>query len=339
MFAITALKTFDITRRNVLSDEILLESGTNEVEILEFYVGGQSYGINVAKVMQIELFQDSLLTSTPGAGQDGFMGVFLWRGVTLPMLDLGEILKKEKIEDIERPIVLVTEFNAVKYAFLVDGVNQVYRAGWEQIKPISHFLGKYSSRTTATLEVKKVGDSQNAFNEILLLDFESIVGEYSPETKLGYRQVDIPEISEPKKREDVKLVLAEDSAFLREMLVKNLNKAGYINAQLFENGKAALDHLSALTQKSKDEERPISDYVHMVITDIEMPLMDGLTLCRRIRNDLKLPDLPVVFFSSLINDQMKVKCAEVGGNGQVTKPELGSLVSLVDKFCLKSEGA
>ncbi|MFH1136107.1 MAG: chemotaxis protein [Pseudomonadota bacterium] len=329
------LRTAEDKRRSILSDEILLESGTNEVEILEFYVGGQSYGINVAKVMQIELLRENLVTKTPGAGRDGFMGVFLWRGTTLPMLDLAEVLGMEKKPAVERPIVLVTEFNAVRYAFLVDGVNQVYRSGWEQIKPISHFLGKYSSRTTATLEVEKMVNGQGEINEILLLDFESIVGEYSPETKLGYRQVEIPEIREPKRREEVRIVLAEDSAFLREMLIFNLKKAGYIQTSFFENGQAALDYLTGLNRKSQESGRPFAESVSIVITDIEMPLMDGLTLCRRIRKDLKLEKLPVIFFSSLINEQMMVKCKEVGGNGQITKPELGSLVSLVDELCLR----
>ena len=318
-----------------MADEILLESGTNEVEVLEFYLGDQSYGINVAKVLQIELFDTNKVTKTPGSGDGGVLGVYMWRDETVSLLDLSAVLDRPKTDAVDRPLVLVTEFNAVKNAFLVDGVNQVYRVGWNRMEPISGFLGKHSSRTNATLHVEKSEEAGADAVEILMLDFESIIAEYSPDTNLGYGRVDLPQASEPQRREMARIVMAEDSAFLRQVMERTLREAQYNQLTIFENGQLAHDHIVKLKTKAEKEGGSIKDFIDLVITDIEMPLMDGLTLCRRIKKDYRL-DLPVIFFSSLINEQMKLKCADVGGDAQITKPEIARLVSLVDGFCLKS---
>ncbi len=319
-------------------DEILLESGTNEVEILEFYMGSQSYGINVAKVLQIELYNPKMVTRTPGS-EEGILGVYLWRGETVLLLDLCEIIQSDSEEEVERPIVLITEFNRIKNAFMVDGVNQVYRVGWERLEPISTFLGSYSSRTNATLHVKNTAEHSDEEIEILMLDFEAIVGDYCPESSLGYGNPDMPEVAEPLKREQIKIVLAEDSAFLRNIMIKTLKEAHFQQIEVFENGQLAFDYISELQAKAKKQDAQISDLLDIIITDIEMPLMDGLTLCRRVKFELGLKEIPVVFFSSLINEQMKIKCQEVGGDAQITKPEIGGLVSIVDNLCLNRESA
>ena len=322
-----------------MADEILLESGTNEVEILEFYLGDQSYGINVAKVLQIELFEPEHVTRTPDAGQDGYLGVYLWRGETVPLLDLCLVLGMPKTESVARPLVVVTEFNRVKNAFLVDGVRQVYRVGWERMEPVSSFLGNYSSRVNATLHVESDLDGEKENVEILMLDFESIVAEYCPDTNLGYQHVDLPPVVEEgqRGRDSVNIIMAEDSNFLREIMARLLREAGYTNLKQFENGQEAFNYVSGIKSQIASGAVRLSDALGAVISDIEMPLMDGLTLCRKIKQELGLAELPVIFFSSLINEQMMLKCKEVGGDAQITKPELGKLVSLLDEFCLKAK--
>jgi two-component system chemotaxis response regulator CheV len=316
-----------------LTNEILLESGTNEVEVLEFYLCGQSFGINVAKVLQLEMYNPEMVTKTPGAA-DGFVGVYLWRGETLMFMDLADILGLERKTEPPRPIVLVTEFNAVRAAFLVDGVHQVYRVSWEEMKPVSQFMSNYSSRTIATLNVEQSPEEEKEEKlEILMLDFESILGEYCPESNLGYGNVELTPTDEPVKRENAKVVIAEDSAFLRHIITQTLNQAHYRQLTIFENGQDAFEYINERKNET-DASGSLKGLVDVVISDIEMPLMDGLTLCRRIKQDLGLDELPVVFFSSLINEQMRLKCQEVGSEAQITKPEIGKLVSLVDDVCL-----
>lgn len=319
-----------------MSEDILLESGTNEVEILEFYLGKQSYGINVAKVLQIELYNPEMVTRTPGSGEDGVLGIYLWRGETVSFLDLAIVLNMPKTEELDRPIVLVTEFNGLKNAFLVDGVNQVYRVSWTQMAPVSNFITKYSPRTNATLHVEYETESSKETADILMLDFESIVGEYCPEAKMGYGKVEMPLDRECLNRENVKIVVAEDSAFLREVMVRTLHDANYDNLEVFENGQQAFDYVAGLKTDEKKQGLRLSDRLNLIITDIEMPLMDGLTLCRRVKTDLGLTQIPVIFFSSLITEQMKLKCQEVGGEAQITKPEIGQLVGIIDDLCTVS---
>ena len=320
-----------------MSGEILLESGTNELEVLEFYLGDQSYGINVAKVLQVEQFEPKLVTKTPESQNSEILGVYLWRNETLPIMDLAAVLEREPDTSIHRPLVLVTEFFGEKTAFKIDGVNRIYRVGWEEMKPISSFLGKYSSRTNGTLNVQLSTDADDKREiEILMLDFESIVAEYIPEDIGWTKGLEQKKAKDEKafNRADVKVVLAEDSAFLRNMLKDALTRAGYTSLSVFKNGKLAFDYVEKIVTDAKEKKISIPSILNLIISDIEMPLMDGLTFCKKVKKDMGI-NVPVVFFSSLINEQMKIKCNDVGGDAQVTKPSMKNLITLLDELCQK----
>ncbi len=309
-----------------MSHDILLESGTNEVEILEFYLDKQSFGINVAKVMQIIPFNNLQVTEVPEPAE-GMLGVIVWREDTIPLIDLNAALKRGGEIVSERPIVLVTEFNAVTNAFLTDGVNRIHRLGWDEIRPSSEFLENYSTRIIGSVSVDNT--------EILLVDFEFIIAEYCPETKVGYSHFDLPAPkSEELKREDVKIVLAEDSQFIRNTMVGFLHKAGYTSIAIYENGLDAYNEIMKRKEECELGQTEMSDALHLIITDIEMPQMDGLTLCRKFKKDMGFSHIPVVVFSSLINEQMADKCSDVGADAHITKPEISQLVSMVDELVL-----
>lgn len=219
----------------------------------------------------------------------------------------------------EQDKFIVAEFNKQKIVFHVHTVTQIHRISWDQIeKPSEMYQGPESQIIGV---VKLYGEM------ILLLDFEKIVVEINPETGINVQQV--KKLGQ-RERSTKKLVVAEDSPLLRKLLHDTLNEAGFTNIEFFENGKDALQYLEAITSQGKS----ITDEVQLVITDIEMPQMDGHHFTRRIKENSQTAKLPVIIFSSLITDDLRHKGQMVGANAQVSKPEIAELVQLIDKHIL-----
>jgi Chemotaxis signal transduction protein len=303
---------------------ILLESGTNEVEILEFYLGGQSYGVNVSKVLQIISYEPEQFTRTPDA-DPAMPGVLLWRGRTIPFVDLHAAMHVNTRVDVDRPIALVTEFNNLICSFLTDGVNRIHRIGWDRIDQLDAYMSQFSAHFTGSVHVDD--------KDILLVDFEYLVASFFPETKLdSEKQLILPEDVTPEDRRTKRIVLAEDSSFIRHTILTILERAGYAQVEPFENGLLASEYLKKTKKQAQGEDKPITDYVNLVISDIEMPQLDGLTLCRRLKEDPVYGSTPVIIFSSLINEQMSIKCKEVGADAFITKPQMAELVGTLDKL-------
>ena len=161
---------------------------------------------------------------------------------------------------------------------------------------------------------------------VLLLDFESIIAEINPEINAKLTTIEDAEIETKAKRSAMHVVVAEDSSMLRELLVTTLHESGYRYVRDFNNGKSAWEYLEILA----DKEGPIEDQVRIVVTDIEMPQMDGHRLLKLIRDNDRLKDVPVVLFSSLISEEMKRKGDDLGASGQISKPEINQLIGLLD---------
>ncbi|MEA3545434.1 MAG: chemotaxis protein [Thermodesulfobacteriota bacterium] len=307
--------------------EILLETGTNEMEIIEFYLGTQSFGINVHKLKEIITFDQDTLTVVPGSGE-GMLGTLLLRGSTIPLIDLKSHIS-QKDGDLEgdvRQVVLVCEFNDRVNGFKVDGVNQIHRVSWEDIQPMASFIDKYRPRFTGSVNIDD--------REILIVDLEHIVAEFDSEANLDYEaNLHSATMQEklPHTRERMKLMLAEDSALIRNGIEKVLKGSNYSDLEIFVDGQQCYDRIQELRQRIVDGE-PLSGMLNLLISDIEMPRMDGLTLCKKIKEDPLLRDIKVVMFSSLINEQMATKCDQMGADGYATKPQIPYLVEMMDKF-------
>ncbi len=317
-----------------IKQEILLETGTNEMEIIEFYLGTQSFGINVQKLKEIIPFEAGAVTSIPGS-DPGMLGTLLIRGATIPLIDLKQhIAQKEKSPEGEvRRVVLVCEFNERVNGFKVDGVNQIHRVSWGDVHPMASFIDQYRPRFTGSINIEG--------REILIIDLEHIVSEFDPEAALDYEaDLHSAEMQEkiPHTRQEMRLMLAEDSALIRDGIEKVLRLSSYSNLKMFINGADCYQGILKIKAQAEAEKRPISDFLNLLITDIEMPKMDGLTLCKRLKEDPVLKDVPVVLFSSLINDQMAHKCDSVGADGYATKPQIPRLVQMLDRL-LKIDGA
>ncbi|MGD7022538.1 chemotaxis protein [Rossellomorea vietnamensis] len=295
---------------------ILLESGTNELEIVEFEVGRNKYGINVIKVK--EIIQPLPVTSIPHAHP--FMeGIIQLRGEVLPVIDMKKVLGEEDGVQNKQDKYIVAEFNQLRVVFHVENVTQIHRISWEQIEKPSNM---YQGGGSQVIGVIKKGEDM-----LLLLDFESIMAEINPDSGIQVEQV---RKLGKRTRSEKRIVAAEDSPLLRKLLNDTLSEAGYDQVEFFENGKDAYDFLESLAVSKEN----IEDAVNLVLTDIEMPQMDGHHLTKRIKEHPGLKKLPVIIFSSLITDDLKHKGARVGAEDQVSKPQINELVLKIDKYIL-----
>ncbi len=307
--------------------DILLETGTNEMEIIEFYLGRQPFGINVHKLKEIIPFDPDALTVVPGSAE-GMLGTLLLRGNTIPLIDLKAHVaqKDEEPDEQTRRVVLVCEFNDRINGFKVDGVNQIHRVSWEDVQPMAGFIDRYRPRFTGSVNIEG--------REILIVDLEHIVAEFDAESSLDY-VADLPPEAIGKDsahaRERMKLMLAEDSSLIRAGIERVLKNSGYTSLAVHVDGQDCYDQLQILKARVENGER-LGDMLNLLITDIEMPRMDGLTLCKKIKEDPILGSVTVVLFSSLINDQMVAKCDQVGADGYATKPQIPYLVEMIDEF-------
>ncbi|MBD5488910.1 MAG: chemotaxis protein CheV [Lachnospiraceae bacterium] len=297
-----------------MDTKILLENGTNELEVLEFKLDGNAYGINVAKIKEIITYEP--VTPVPNA-HPSIEGIFMPRDTMITAIDLKNCLQRGMAQP--GGLFIITSFNKLDIAFHVDSVVGIHRVSWRDIiKP--------GSTVSTTEEGVSTGIIKFEDRLIIVLDFEKIVTDINPET--GLKMTDIEELGE-RQRNDVPILIAEDSPLLNKLIVDSLHKAGYANLIHTENGQQAYD----VIQECK-KEGTLKEHVQCVITDIEMPLMDGHRLTKLIKSDEETKDIPVVIFSSLVNDEMKRKGAALGANAQLSKPEIGNLVRTVDELVL-----
>lgn len=295
---------------------ILLESGTNELEIVEFEVANNKFGINVIKVK--EIIQPIPVTFIPHV-HPHVEGIIQLRGEVLPVVDMLKVLGIPTAERNPQQKYIVAEFNKQRVVFHVDNVTQIHRISWDQIeKPSDMYQGGNS---------QVIGVIKRNEEMILLLDFERIMVDINPQSSISVESV---KKLGKRDRSEKKIVIAEDSPLLRKLLFDTMNEAGYVNTEFFENGRDAYEYLEALAKADKEIEK----YVQMVITDIEMPQMDGHHLTKKIKTHPDLQKLPVIIFSSLITDDLRHKGDQVGAEDQISKPEIMELILTMDKLIL-----
>ena len=294
-----------------METKILLENGTNELEVLEFKIDEHCYGINVAKIKEIITYQN--VTPVPNA-HPSIEGIFMPRDTMITAIDLRNCLQR----GTSKPggLFIVTNFNKLDIAFHVDSVVGIHRVSWADIiKPNATISKTEESISTGIIKFED--------RLIIILDFEKIVSDINPNTGLN---VDALADIGPRTRNDIPIVLAEDSQLLNKLIVESLHKAGYDNVRHFENGKLAYDFITECKNKNQ------LDNVKCIITDIEMPIMDGHRLTKLVKSDDATKGIPLVIFSSLGNEEMRRKGEALGADRQMSKPEIGNLVSVIDEL-------
>ena len=301
-----------------METNILLESGTNELEILEFSVGGNFYGINVSKVREILPY--AAPTPVPNT-HPAVEGVFMPRGEIITIVNLSKSLGLN-LPTENTDMYIITNFNKLNVGFHVQKVHGIHRLSWTQINMPDATIN--SGGQGVATGIVKLGEKL-----IVILDFEKIVSDISPETGLRTSQLDG---LQERERNMIPILISEDSPFLEKMIVDCLNKAGYMNIIKTSNGQEAWDILCEYKQRGN-----LDKYVRLIVTDIEMPQMDGHRLTKLVKTDPVLGKLPVVIFSSLINEQMYKKGEAIGADAQLTKPEIGQLVEAIDRLILEAQ--
>ena len=298
-----------------MDTKILLENGTNELEVLEFELDGNAYGINVAKIKEIIPYQK--VTPVPNS-HPSIEGIFMPRDTMITAIDLKNCLQRGVSE--EGGLFIITNFNMLDIAFHVDAVKGIHRISWEQIiKPGATVSTSEDSISTGIVKLDN--------RLVIILDFEKIVSDINPETGLKISEIDDMGV---RQRSNVPILIAEDSVLLNKLIVDSLKKAGYDNLIHTQNGQEAYDVIQACKADGT-----LKDHVQCVITDIEMPLMDGHRLTKLIKSDDDTKDIPVVIFSSLVNDEMKRKGEALGADAQLSKPEIANLVRIIDDLVKK----
>ena len=309
--------------------DILLQAGTNELEIITLFlhwrdqvtdsISRTAYGINAAKVRELVAMPENL-TEIPES-IPSMKGVFLLRNRTIPLIDLCEWFGYEPDSSPEaraKWVVIVTEINGKFFGFIAHGVDKVYRVSWTKILPPPEIISNYSALTGVCL----VED-----NIIQMIDFESIIASIDPSMAIDAEAHAISEHPDAAQA-DKAVVIADDSHVIQDQIRKTLERAGY-RVVSHADGQDAWEYLERLRIKGT-----LHDEVLAVISDIEMPRMDGHNFCKRIKENSGYDGIPVMLFSSLINDTARHKGNAVGADDQISKPELGQLVTRLQD-CLR----
>lgn len=316
---------------------ILTESGTNELEIIEFHLKKQLpdgrektayYGINVAKVREVIRVPET--TDYPNA-QRHMVGVFSLRDRLIPLVDLAGWLGIKTNPDPSHKVVIVTDFNKMANGFLIDSVSRIHRVSWEDVESPSQFL-EAGENDCVVAVVRRDG------NLIMILDFEKIIADINPELSMEKYDVtqDRKVLIDDRMmalRQGKTILVVDDSAFIRKMIETTLRTAGY-NVITAKDGGEGLEMMTDFDRLAQEERMPVTGFVNAVITDVEMPRMDGMHLLKRLRDTPSYKEMPIVMFSSLMSDDNRQKALQLGANDTITKPEIGRMVGMMDHMLL-----
>jgi len=294
---------------------------TSALELMEFTIAGDAFGINVAKVTEIMRYSKITPMTLSHPCIDG---VFKPRGKLITVINLPRYMALQENENPENDMLMLTNFDNTSAAFLVHTVEGMHRIKWSDVeRPSSIIYGNNDSVITGTT---KIGD-----RIITIIDFEKVLYDINPETGLQ-----ISEVQRMGARELVSkpILIVEDSVFLRRMLLESLDVAGYHSITSFDNGQDAWEYLEKCKSECLENITPIEKKVSIVITDIEMPRMDGHHLTKLIKTDEVLSKVPVIVFSSLIDEAQQQQGERLGVNAHLSKPQIGKLVETIDRWIL-----
>ncbi len=305
--------------------KILLEVGTNELEVITFYLEfidantgkltKNAFGINAAKVRELVALPEEIteVINSP----DCVKGVFLLRNATIPLVDISEYFGytvEHSPEFDKKSVVIVAELNGKPFGFISHGVDKVHRISWNQINPPPDIIADNASITGISLL-----DNQT----IQMIDFEKIIAEIDPSMVI-HTDLGEEESAAIEKKYSKEVVIVDDSRVILMQVSNTLKKAGF-HVTAHADGQYAWEYLEALREAGE-----LDNKVLAIISDIEMPRMDGHHFCMQIKKNPAYSKIPVILFSSMINDALRKKGISVGADDQVTKPELDTLIERME---------
>lgn len=306
-------------------NNILLEVGTNELEVITFYLEWtdpgtgekqqSTYGINAAKVRELVAFPEEITEVANSVSC--VKGVFLLRNNTIPLIDLCDWFgyqTESTDEGKKKWVVIVAELNGKPFGFITHGVDKVYRISWGQISPPPELIAS-SQSITGICQVENL--------IIQMIDFERIVGTIDPSMVMKSNR-DRTDALTIEKRYDKSVLIADDSRVVLIQLTRTLENAGF-KVIPKPDGLAAWEYLEELREQGELDKKILA-----IISDIEMPRMDGHHFCMRVRQQPAYKKIPIILFSSMITDVLRRKGEAVGADDQVTKPELDELIARME---------
>ncbi|MCP4712005.1 MAG: response regulator [Planctomycetes bacterium] len=244
-------------------------------------------------------------------------GSFMLRDKVLTLVDLGQYLNMAGEETSKgEGLIVIVDFNNIHCGILVDSVERIHRLSWSHIDQPPSYLMNLNTPVTGTVNIEE--------KTVLVIDFETILSDIFGVQ--GSSKCQTNENS-PVDQKDIHILFAEDSSFMRKNVVGVLNRGGYTNITVCSDGAQAWEKIQEMKGR---KENPCD----LVLTDIEMPRMDGLHLTSNIKADQELKDIPVVLFSSLITDDNRKKGESVGADAQVCKPDSEGIIKVVEQ-CLQ----
>jgi two-component system, chemotaxis family, chemotaxis protein CheV len=303
---------------------ILLETGTNEAEILELFVEEENYrgfyGVNVAKVIEI-INMPSKIIRPPDTKKGMVCGLFNHRDKVIVLIDLAHWLGKNRA-DQKSANVIITEFNNTTTAFLVSGVTRIHRVTWGNIKPLDGYMENVSDAITGVIELEG--------KLVFLLDLEKAISELNPELAIKPSSEEDDGVLTFDLDKPIKVLHADDSNVIRHNVKLRLEEKKGFTVQSVINGDDAWKYLLDIKENAHKNGYQLDTLIDVILTDIEMPGMDGYHLCKRIKEDQELKSIPVILFSSLITEKLVHKGEAVGADGQFAKPDLKLITFMKD---------
>ena len=275
-------------------------AGSNTMEVLLFSLGtAETFGINVFKVREIT--RTPAITRAPNL-PPGVEGVVSLRGSIIPVIALGKLIGVQG-EACSNTTMMVTEFSRHVQGFLIHRVDRIARVEWERVRaPDSMLVGRGSCVTAVT----ELPDGKLAS----VLDVEHVLEQV-------YGEPEVPQL-EPVQRTDGNIFFADDSAVARKEIVRVLDTLR-VQHQHAANGREAWERLQSMAARAQAEGEPLAKRLQLILTDAEMPEMDGYVLTRCIKNDPRFTGIPVVMHSSLSSAANRSMGKQVGVDAYVAK--------------------
>lgn len=300
-----------------------IQKESDDLEIVEFCIGDRYFGVSIFQVR--EIVRSSTEIVPVANAHPSILGVINLRREIIPVINLAAHFGLEMDETKSSCQLMITENNENRAGLLVDHVTQIHRIAASDIEPPSELV---QAKGECFFGMTKLDE-----RILFLTDFEKVTMDIKMKesgNKLEVTDSEIPDVN--FDRSSKKILIVEDSSFMRNLLIQHIKKARY-DVISVNNGLEAWQILEGVTHLSGFVD--IGQFYHLMITDIEMPQMDGLHLIYNIRSNDKLKKLPCVIFSSLITEDMAEKCVKAGADDQVAKPEIKKLIQIVDNLVIK----
>lgn len=287
-------------------------AGTNKMEILLFNLGSdEKFGINVFKVKEVS--QAGKITRTPNMPR-GVDGIVSLRGHVMPVLNLSRFMGVKNAHHAPAKTMMVAEYNTHVLGFLIESVDRIIRVDWEKVRATEGMMTKSGSLITAITELPDG-------SLVSLLDVEQILSDAFGEAIVGN--------VEPVENGHNKCVFfVDDSMVARKKIVEVLDKMGVKHLHT-NSGREAWDRLKTLADAAQSAGAHLHDQIQVILTDAEMPEMDGYVLTQNIKSDRRFDGIPVVMHSSLSSDANRSMGKRVGVDFYVPKFDSAVLSSVV----------